>query len=76
MTLDFSLLYRAARICDGASVHDLGNLLLAYGWLVDTGKEQMARRAETQIRALLVHAELTGLRENLVEQQVNQHASN
>jgi hypothetical protein len=59
MTLDFSLLYRAARICDGASVHDLSSLLLAYGWLVDTGKDQMARTAELQIRAMLARAELT-----------------
>jgi hypothetical protein len=73
MTQDFSLLHRAARVCDGASVHNLSGLLLAYGWLVDTGKEQMARRAERQIRAMLVHAELLGsfLRKNPVEQHVN-----
>jgi hypothetical protein len=73
MAPDFPLLHRAARVCDGASVHDISALLPAYGWLVDTGKEQMARRAETQIRAMVVHAELLGsfLRKNRVEQQIN-----
>jgi hypothetical protein len=51
--VDATILWRASRFTDGACVHDLSQLLLAYQWALRGQAKARIAEAETSLRELL-----------------------